>query len=84
LTGQGREHFEIPPEMRSAAATSFRQAREAFEMLVVGAEAAAGSHPALRRHGARVPDAAALREAQVLARLPLELAERRHGQQLAA
>lgn len=35
--------FEIPKEMRSMAETSFRQAREAFERLVEGAHAAAGS-----------------------------------------
>ncbi|WGD53980.1 phasin [Bradyrhizobium sp. CB1650] len=43
MTEQAHDRFEIPPEMRSMAETSFKQAREAFEELLAGAEAAAGS-----------------------------------------
>ncbi|WFU41968.1 phasin [Bradyrhizobium sp. CB82] len=43
MSEPAREHFEIPQEMRSMAETSFKQAREAFEKFLSGAEAAAGS-----------------------------------------
>lgn len=49
-------HFELPPEMRSMAETSFKQARDAFEKLLGNAQAAAGSleeHGATMRAGAR-------------------------------
>jgi phasin len=49
-------HFELPPEMRSMAESSFKQARDAFEKLLVNAQAAAGSleeHGATMRAGAR-------------------------------
>ncbi|MFT4118155.1 phasin family protein [Bradyrhizobium sp.] len=56
MTDQAHERFEIPPEMRSMAESSFKQAREAFEKLLANAEAAAGSigeHGATMRAGAR-------------------------------
>lgn len=40
---QQAERFEIPPEMRSMAESSFKQAREAFEKWLSTAQAAAGS-----------------------------------------
>jgi phasin len=43
MSEYAHERFEIPQDMRSMAETSFRQAREAFEKFVAGAEAAAGS-----------------------------------------
>ena len=43
MSEQAHDRFEIPQEMRSMAETSFRQAREAFEKFVAGAQAAAGS-----------------------------------------
>lgn len=49
-------HFELPPEMRNMAESSFKQAREAFEKLLANAQAAAGSleeHGATMRSGAR-------------------------------
>jgi phasin len=48
--------FELPPEMRNMAETSFRQARDAFEKLLANAQTAAGSleeHGATMRAGAR-------------------------------
>ncbi|OAF16316.1 phasin family protein [Bradyrhizobium neotropicale] len=56
MTQQAHERFEIPPEMRSMAETGFKQARETFEKLLAGAEAAAGSFEergATMRAGAR-------------------------------
>ncbi|MCP3461119.1 MULTISPECIES: phasin family protein [unclassified Bradyrhizobium] len=43
MSEPAREHFEIPQEMRSMAETSFKQARDAFEKFLSGAQAAAGS-----------------------------------------
>jgi phasin len=43
MSDNAHERFEIPQDMRSMAETSFRQARDAFEKFVAGAEAAAGS-----------------------------------------
>lgn len=43
MSEQTHDRFEIPQEMRSMAETSFRQAREAFEKFLSGAEAAAGT-----------------------------------------
>jgi phasin len=43
MSDQGRDHFEIPKEMRSMAEASFEQARSAFEKFLANAQAAAGS-----------------------------------------
>ena len=43
MTDQAHDHFELPPEMRNMAESSFKQARDAFEKLLANAEAAAGS-----------------------------------------
>lgn len=67
-------HFELPPEMRNMAESSFKQARETFEKLLANAQAAAGSleeHGATMRSGARDLSTKALSfaEANVLASL---------------
>lgn len=43
MSKDGRDHFEIPKEMRSMAEASFDQARKAFEKFVSTAQATAGS-----------------------------------------
>jgi phasin len=43
MSDNAHERFEIPQDMRSMAETSFRQARDAFEKFMAGAETAAGS-----------------------------------------
>src|SRR6202140_3214922 len=43
MSDQGRDHFEIPKDMRSMAEASFDQARKAFEKFVATAQATAGS-----------------------------------------
>src|SRR5580700_35680 len=51
MSDQGREHFEIPKEMRSMAEASVEQARKAFEKFLADAQATAGS---LEERGATV------------------------------
>ena len=43
MSEEGRDHFEIPKDMRSMAEASFEQARKAFEKFVSTAQATAGS-----------------------------------------
>jgi phasin len=43
MSDNGREHFEIPKEMRSMAEASFDQARKAFEKFLENAQQTAGS-----------------------------------------
>ena len=43
MSETGREHFEIPKEMRSMAEASFDQARKAFEKFLENAQQTAGS-----------------------------------------
>ena len=43
MNEQAHDRFEIPQEMRSMAETSFKQARDAFEKFLSGAQEAAGS-----------------------------------------
>jgi phasin len=43
MSEEGRDHFEIPKEMRSMAEASFDQARQAFEKFLATAQQAAGS-----------------------------------------
>jgi len=43
MSEPAQDRFEIPQEMRSMAETSFKQARDAFEKFLSGAQAAAGS-----------------------------------------
>ena len=49
MTDQSHDRFELPPEMRNMAESSFKQARDAFDKLLANAEAAAGS---MEEHGA--------------------------------
>jgi phasin len=42
MSDNGRDHFEIPKDMRSMAEASFGQARKAFEQFVSNAHATAG------------------------------------------
>jgi phasin len=51
MSEEGRDHFEIPKEMRSMAEASFEQARKTFEKFLDNAQAAAGS---LEERGATV------------------------------
>jgi phasin len=51
MSEEGRDHFEIPKEMRSMAEASFDQARQAFEKFLATAQQAAGS---LEERGATV------------------------------
>ena len=43
MSEQAHDRYEIPQEMRSMAETSFKQARDAFEKFLSGAQEAAGS-----------------------------------------
>ena len=43
MSDQGRDHLEIPKEMRSMAEASVEQARKAFEKFLTSAQATAGS-----------------------------------------
>lgn len=43
MAGEGRDGFEIPPNMHSMAEASFEQARKTFEKFIVGAQAATDS-----------------------------------------
>jgi phasin len=43
MSEEGRDHFEIPKDMRSMAEASFDQARKTFEKFLEGAQATAGS-----------------------------------------
>ena len=43
MSDQGRDHFEIPKDMRSMAEASVEQARKAFEKFLESAQATAGS-----------------------------------------
>ncbi|HXN67127.1 MAG TPA: phasin [Bradyrhizobium sp.] len=43
MSDQGRDHFEIPKDMRSMAEASFDQARKTFEKFLSSAQATAGT-----------------------------------------
>lgn len=43
MSDQGRDHFEIPKDMRSMAEAGFEQARKAFESFLSGAQQTASS-----------------------------------------
>src|SRR6185312_9711776 len=43
MSDEGRDHFEIPKEMRSMAEAGFEQARKAFESFLSGAQQTASS-----------------------------------------
>lgn len=78
MTDQGHDRFELPPEMRSMAESSFRQARDAFEKLLANAEAAAGSigeRGANMRAGARDIGARAIAFAETNVQSSLDYAQ---------
>jgi phasin len=71
-------HFDLPPEMRSMAESSFKQARETFEKLLANAQAAAGSleeHGASMRAGAKDLSAKALSFAEANVQASLNYAQ---------
>ncbi|MBC9883439.1 phasin [Bradyrhizobium sp. INPA01-394B] len=75
---QNHGHFELPPEMRNLAESSFRQARGAFEKLLANAEAAAGSmeeRSASVRAGARDIGARAIAFAESNVQASLDYAQ---------
>jgi phasin len=43
MSDEGRDHFEIPKDMRSMAEASVEQARKAFEKFLAGAQQTAGT-----------------------------------------
>src|ERR1700726_2039840 len=43
MSDEGRDHFEIPKDVRSMAEASFDQARKAFEKFLVSAQSTAGT-----------------------------------------
>jgi phasin len=43
MSDEGRDHFEIPKDMRSMAEAGFEQARKAFESFLSGAQQTASS-----------------------------------------
>ncbi|WFU73813.1 phasin family protein [Bradyrhizobium sp. CB2312] len=78
MTQQGQDRFELPPQMRAMAETSFKQAREAFEKLLANAEAAAGSieqRGASMRSGARDIGARAVAFAETNVQASLDYAQ---------
>lgn len=78
MSDQGHERFELPPELRSMAENSVKQAREAFEKLVANAETAAGSleeRGASLRAGAREVGAKAVAFAEQNMQASLDYAQ---------
>ncbi|VIO80200.1 phasin family protein [Bradyrhizobium ivorense] len=78
MTSNGRDHFEIPKDVRSMAETSFDQARKAFEQFVLNAEAAAGrieERNATMRSGARDISTKALAYAEQNVQASLDYAQ---------
>ncbi|MEN3349569.1 MAG: hypothetical protein V7632_3204 [Bradyrhizobium sp.] len=78
MTNNGRDHFEIPTDVRSMAETSFEQARKAFEQFVSNAEAAAGrieERNATMRAGAKDISAKALGYAEKNVQASLDYAQ---------
>ncbi|MCG2627763.1 phasin family protein [Bradyrhizobium sp. WYCCWR 13023] len=78
MTDQSNGHFEIPPEMRNMAESSFKQARDAFEKLLANAEAAAGTmeeRGASMRAGAKDIGARALAFAETNVQASLNYAQ---------
>ena len=78
MSDEGRDHFEIPKDMRSMAEASFDQARQAFEKFVSSAQATAGSieeRGATVRAGARDIGAKAIAHAEKNVQASLDYAE---------
>jgi phasin len=78
MSGEGRDHFEIPKDMRSMAEASFDQARKAFEKFLSSAQATAGTieeRGATVRAGAKDIGAKAIAYAEKNVQTSLDYAE---------
>jgi phasin len=78
MSEEGRDRFEIPKEMRSAAEASFEQARRAFDKFVAAAQATAGSieeREATVRAGAKDVGARAISYAEKNVQASLDYAQ---------
>jgi phasin len=78
MSDQGRDHFEIPKEMRSMAEASVEQARKAFEKFLTNAQATAGSmeeRSATARAGAKDIGAKAIAYAEKNVQASLDYAQ---------
>jgi phasin len=78
MSDEGRDHFEIPKDMRSMADASFDQARKAFEKFVSTAQATAGTieeRGATVRAGAKDIGAKAIAYAEKNVQASLDYAE---------
>ena len=78
MSNDGRDHFEIPKEMRSMAEANFEQARKAFEQFVANAQATAGQieeRNASVRAGAKDISARALAYAEKNVQTSLDYAQ---------
>ena len=78
MSDQGRDHFEIPKDMRSMAEASFDQARKTFEKFLSSAQATAGTieeRGATVRAGAKDIGAKAISYAEKNVQASLDYAE---------
>ena len=78
MSEPGRDHFEIPKDMRAAAEASFDQARKAFEKFLVSAQSTAGTieeRGATVRAGAKDIGAKAIAYAEKNVQTSLDYAE---------
>ena len=78
MSNDGRDHVEIPKEMRSMAEANFEQARKAFEQFVANAQATAGQieeRNASVRAGAKDISARALAYAEKNVQTSLDYAQ---------
>jgi phasin len=78
MSGEGRDHFEIPKDVRSMAEASFDQARKAFEKFLSSAQATAGTieeRGATVRAGAKDIGAKAIAYAEKNVQTSLDYAE---------
>jgi phasin len=78
MSDEGRDHFEIPKDMRSMAEASFDQARKAFEKFLSSAQATAGTieeRGATVRAGAKDIGAKAIAYAEKNVQASLDYAE---------
>lgn len=78
MSDEGRDHFEIPKEMRSMAEASFDQARKTFEKFIASAQATAGSleeRSATVRTGAKDVGAKAISYAEKNVQASLDYAQ---------
>ncbi|MBR0800416.1 phasin family protein [Bradyrhizobium jicamae] len=78
MSEPGRDHFEIPKDMRTMAEASFDQARKAFEQFVSNTQATAGKieeRNATMRAGARDISSKALAYAEKNVQTSLDYAQ---------